>query len=74
MSTIEITVNNDGPLRISATEIVLKDAAGQKFDLGGREVISLCRCGQSAKKPFCDGSHRNAGFQSTVEAEALSPK
>ena len=28
--------------------------------------VALCRCGQSATKPFCDGAHRDAGF----EAEA----
>lgn len=26
------------------------------------EVVALCRCGQSANKPFCDGSHKSVGF------------
>jgi 3-phenylpropionate/trans-cinnamate dioxygenase ferredoxin subunit len=26
------------------------------------EQTALCRCGRSAKKPFCDGTHRQIGF------------
>jgi CDGSH-type Zn-finger protein len=28
-----------------------------------REYVSLCRCGHSARKPFCDSSHKRVGFQ-----------
>jgi CDGSH-type Zn-finger protein len=68
----KITVNNNGSLRIEG-EIELYDASGGKFDLGGRTVISLCRCGQSGNKPFCDGSHARCGFQSQVIATVLPP-
>jgi len=68
-----IICNNNGPLRITGDNITLKDAAGNTFGLGGRKIISLCRCGQSANKPFCDGSHARSGFQSTVEARDLPP-
>jgi CDGSH-type Zn-finger protein len=50
------------------------DAAGKEFGLGGRTVISLCRCGKSANIPFCDGSHKVNGFASTCEARDLPPK
>ena len=43
------------------------------FDLAGRTTISLCRCGQSSNKPFCDGTHKECGFDSAVEARALPP-
>lgn len=69
---VEILCNNNGPLRISGN-FVIKDAAGNVFDLSGRQVISLCRCGQSNNKPFCDGSHNRTGFQSVVEARKLPP-
>lgn len=68
----KITVNNNGNLRIEG-DFEIFDAAGNKFDLAGRTVISLCRCGQSNKKPFCDGSHRASGFQSEVVAYKLDP-
>ena len=67
-----ITCNNNGSLRISGN-FVIKDAAGKDFDLAGRTTIGLCRCGQSANKPFCDGTHGRQGFQSVVEARALPP-
>jgi len=63
----DITVFNDGPLKLQG-EFVLRDAEGREFDLAGRETVALCRCGHSANKPFCDGSHRKAEFRSTVKA------
>ena len=51
-----------------------KITEGNEFDLGGRDVVSLCRCGQSANKPFCDGSHRTTHFVSTEKARSLPPK
>ncbi|TDU40072.1 CDGSH-type Zn-finger protein [Gelidibacter sediminis] len=72
MSKTILKVNNNGSLRVEGDfEIVDKD--GNAYDLGGRDVISLCRCGLSANKPFCDGSHRNH-FEHDAVAFALPPK
>jgi CDGSH-type Zn-finger protein len=49
------------------------DHEGNEFGLGGREAISLCRCGMSANKPFCDGTHARQGFESVCEARELPP-
>jgi CDGSH-type Zn-finger protein len=67
-----IVVNANGPLKISGN-FVIKDPQGKEFDLSGRTTISLCRCGFSENKPFCDGSHGRQGFQSVVEARKLPP-
>ncbi|HEV8484103.1 MAG TPA: CDGSH iron-sulfur domain-containing protein [Blastocatellia bacterium] len=73
MMGVEIIVTNNGPLRVTGDDIVIKDVAGNTFGLAGRTVVSLCRCGHSDNKPFCDGSHNRVGFQSTVEARDLPP-
>jgi CDGSH-type Zn-finger protein len=72
MSDFKILVRNNGPLRLEG-DITLCDQEGKEFGLGGRTVVSLCRCGQSANKPFCDGSHAKTGFASAVEARDLPP-
>ena len=70
--TTDIIVSPNGPLRITGN-FVIKDAAAKDFGLAGRTTISLCRCGFSANKPFCDGSHARNGFQSVCEARELPP-
>jgi CDGSH-type Zn-finger protein len=72
MADAEITVFPNGPLRITGN-FVIKDGQGKEFGLAGRTTISLCRCGFSANKPFCDGSHARNGFQSVCEARELPP-
>jgi CDGSH-type Zn-finger protein len=72
MADTDIVVFPNGPLRISGN-FVIKDGEGKSFDLSGRTQISLCRCGFSENKPFCDGSHNRKGFQSVVEARTLPP-
>jgi CDGSH-type Zn-finger protein len=72
MATTKVTASNNGPLRLEG-EFTICDGAGKEYGLAGRTVISLCRCGQSQNKPFCDGSHARTGFQSQVEAKELPP-
>jgi CDGSH-type Zn-finger protein len=68
----KITPLNNGPIRIEG-EFQICDAQGNSFGLAGRTVISLCRCGHSANKPFCDGSHARMGFQDQCQARELPP-
>jgi CDGSH-type Zn-finger protein len=70
---VKITVRNNGPLKIEGDSIALLDQDGKPFGLAGRTVVSLCRCGQSANKPFCDGTHARVGWASEVVATELPP-
>lgn len=72
MSDTTVQVLPNGPLRISGAFTIV-DGTGAAFDLGGRTAIGLCRCGQSANRPFCDGAHAKAGFRSDDKARALPP-
>jgi CDGSH-type Zn-finger protein len=72
MSKVKLTVNNNGSLKVEG-DFVIVDKKGNEYDLGGRDVLGICRCGLSKNKPFCDGSHRNH-FEHTAEAFALPPK
>jgi len=44
------------------------DAEGREWDLTGKPAFSLCRCGGSVNKPFCDGTHSRVGFQAAEAA------
>jgi CDGSH-type Zn-finger protein len=41
---------------------------GTQIDLAGKPAVSLCRCGASTNKPFCDGTHSKIGFQAAAAA------
>ena len=80
MAAIKITVRPNGPYRVEAPEgsVELVDAQGNKYDLTGKTAFSLCRCGGSVNKPFCDGTHSKIGFQgaelAVQKAEESGPK
>ena len=72
MAATRITVVNNGSLRVEGNfEIV--DQEGRVFGLAGRTRVTLCRCGQSNTKPFCDSSHKTCGFDSLIVARHLPP-
>ena len=67
---LTVQCRENGPLVIRGPLRVL-DHQGAEFVLPtGKDTIALCRCGQSKKKPFCDGSHKTAGFQAAETAPA----
>lgn len=57
MATTKITVNSNGSLKIEG-DFEIVDMQGNAYGLQGRTLVSLCRCGLSKNKPFCDGSHK----------------
>jgi len=74
MAAARITVMNNGSLRVEG-DFEVVDLEGRSFGLSGRTKVSLCRCGQSNNKPFCDSSHKTCGFESVVVAFDLpAPK
>jgi CDGSH-type Zn-finger protein len=66
---VEIKVRDDGPYRVTGP-VRLIDAEGGEWEIAEGRVIALCRCGQSANKPFCDASHKGAGFAACDRASA----
>ena len=71
---ITIRCRENGPLVVPANMIKVVDHLGNEYVLPqGKELIALCRCGQSQRKPFCDGSHRQANFQANERAPAPVP-
>jgi CDGSH-type Zn-finger protein len=61
---MKIEALKNGPILIrSKGPVAFKSGASTEEKT---DTVALCRCGKSATKPFCDGTHRDAGF----EAEA----
>jgi len=55
-----ITVLVNGPLLCTGDiEVVAEDG----YVFGKSDELALCRCGESKNRPFCDGSHKEAGFE-----------
>lgn len=62
MTKVTIKVNDNGSLRITG-DVELLDGEGNVYNT--KPSFSLCRCGMSKNKPFCDGSHKG-NFESQV--------
>lgn len=62
MPSTRITVLPNASLRIEG-DFEIVDVSGRPFGLAGRTRVSLCRCGQSGNKPFCDSAHKQCGFE-----------
>lgn len=63
MAEFSIRATLNGPLIVQGANELL-DTVGDKYPLD-KNTISLCRCGHSSNKPFCDGTHSKIGFQAT---------
>jgi CDGSH-type Zn-finger protein len=60
-----ITIRPNGPYRVEGG-VPLEGPEGQPYEL--KPAYSLCRCGQSANKPYCDATHKECGFVGTETA------
>ena len=74
MADVKITVKTNGPYRIEGA-VNLVDADGNAWDVSAKPAFSLCRCGHSANKPFCDGTHKTINFvaEDTAPKQATAP-
>ena len=61
MSEAKITIRENGPFRVEG-DVPLFDHAGNQIHPSKPGGYSLCRCGGSVNKPFCDGTHSKIGF------------
>lgn len=64
---VTILVRNSGPYRVYGPA-KLVDHEGNEFEVGDGEWFSLCRCGESSKKPFCDATHKTCEFDAPSAA------
>jgi CDGSH-type Zn-finger protein len=65
-----ITIRPNGPYRVEGG-VPLEGPDGQAYEL--KPAYSLCRCGQSKNKPYCDSSHKECGFIGTEMADVDAP-
>jgi uncharacterized Fe-S cluster protein YjdI len=57
---MKIEVTASGPYRIQSECLIVHSDGREETKTG---TVSLCRCGASVNKPYCDGSHRKIGFE-----------
>ncbi|MCH7747649.1 MAG: CDGSH iron-sulfur domain-containing protein [Acidobacteria bacterium] len=63
----EIKVRENGPYLITGDDVTVVDWNGNAYPITKRPV-ALCRCGASANRPFCDGTHRTIDFKGSETA------
>lgn len=74
--SVTIRCRRDGPLVVElapdlaagGTVLRVTDHEGGEYALPTGRPLALCRCGGTATKPFCDGSHRDNGFEASGTA------
>ena len=67
MPDVKIEIRANGPNRVYGP-IEIVDQDGNSYTVPEGQWVSLCRCGASKNKPFCDVSHREAGFEAVSKA------
>ena len=72
MNKTKLIINNNGSIKIEG-DFEIVDTKGNAYGLQGRTVVSLCRCGLSANKPFCDGAHKEKFVHEAIAFE-LPPR
>jgi CDGSH-type Zn-finger protein len=66
--TIRIRLRRNGPYVIECDDVSVVDWNGAECATE-KKPVALCRCGASASKPFCDGSHKRVAFKPDGDPE-----
>ncbi|HEX3781106.1 MAG TPA: CDGSH iron-sulfur domain-containing protein [Pseudonocardiaceae bacterium] len=66
-----VQVSADGPYLVTGA-VGLTDALGRSMPV--TPTMALCRCGESASKPWCDGSHVRVGFTGAKDPERVADR
>jgi CDGSH-type Zn-finger protein len=69
---VTILVRNNGPFRVYGPA-KLVDVNGISYEIPEGEWFTLCRCGLSARKPFCDSTHKTIDFDAPSDATLPLP-
>ncbi len=64
----DVTVRANGPYLLPSEGLKILTQGGKEIPLPEGKMVAFCRCGHSASKPFCDGSHRDAAFTHDPDA------
>lgn len=72
MTGVEIVATENGPYKVTGP-VELLGSEGERI-AAGEDAIFLCRCGGSANKPFCDGTHARIGFGNAQRVGSPSAK
>jgi CDGSH iron-sulfur domain-containing protein 3 len=70
---VRILVRDNGPYRVYGPA-KLVDVEGNEYEVPAGEWYTLCRCGLSNRKPFCDSTHKHSGFADESVARPLPKK
>lgn len=72
MAGTKLTILSNGSVKVEG-DFEIVDAQGTAYGLEGRTTVSICRCGMSKNKPFCDGAHKG-NFDHESKAFNLPPR
>lgn len=67
MAECTIRTIPNGPYRLTGPARIT-DPQGNEIAIEEGRSVSLCRCGASVNKPYCDGTHSRIGFQAAEAA------
>jgi CDGSH-type Zn-finger protein len=65
---VTILVRRNGPFRVYGPARLV-DADGNEYEVPPGEWFTLCRCGHSSRKPFCDSTHKTIDFNAESVAK-----